>query len=376
MNMILLWTRNMGPEKGSNTSSSSFRDVFLGDGSGIAYQKIHEKGNDSELVTLLRHKACVTVSCSAERLEPPTASMSARGRSSSPRPIHDGDVDMENGNRDARKKADAKVVVVANLTRNVAESHLRVVFGFYGEITKLDLPLFGKSLQNRGKAFIEYADSVSAHQAVSHMDGGQLDGAVLRVELSEIPLRPRSRSPRRRSPPRMRDRPKSISRSRSRSRSRSPPPRGGPYRRRGFEPRYEPRRGRPFGRRGPPITDTYRPRSRTRSWSPIRRAPDRDRVAPRRRSPSYERGGNGRGARHSKSKSGSRSRSYSVRSSRSRRSRTRSLSRSRSRTRSRSYSSYSRYSRSRSRSRSFSRGRRSYSRDDIRDSRSRSPRDT
>lgn len=302
--------------------------------------------------------------------------MSHRGRSTSPHPLHDADVDMDVDNK--TDKPHAKVVIVTNLTRNVVEAHLQTIFGFYGDITKIDLPIFGKceghsfsipelvSLpplaagQNRGKAALEYADSVAAHKAASHMNGGQLDGAILKVELSELPVRSRSRSPR--PPPRARNgRARSYSRSPSRSRS---PPRGGFSRRGGFDSRYggDGYRSRPYGRRGPPPRDTYRPGSRSRSRSPVRRA---DRLGPRRRSPSYVRGGEG-GRR--------RSRSYSVRSSRSR---TRSLTRSRSRSRSRSasYSSYSRYSRSKSRSASGSRGRRSYSRDDIRDSRSRSPRD-
>ncbi|OCH92883.1 hypothetical protein OBBRIDRAFT_750462 [Obba rivulosa] len=290
--------------------------------------------------------------------------MSTRGRSISPKPLHDGDIDMENGH--SIDKSDAKVIVVTNLTRNVVESHLQTIFGFYGEIVKVDLPVFGKSGQNRGKAAIEYVGSASAHKAASHMNGGQLDGAVLKVELSELPVRSRSRSRSPRPPPRGRygrDRPRSLSRSLSRSRSRSRSPVRGYGRR---PPRYTDsyRGGRGYGRRPPPPRDMYRPHSRSRSRSPIRRG---DRLPPRRRSPSYERGGTGlRGRR-------SRSRSYSVRSSRSR---TRSLTpRSRSRSRSLSYSSYSRYSRSKSRSRSVSRGRRSWSRDDIRDSRSRSPKD-
>lgn len=238
-------------------------------------------------------------------------------------------------------------------------------------ISRFNLPIAG---QNRGKAALEYVHASSAHKAASHMNGGQLDGATLKVELSDLPVRSRSHSRSRRSPLRPRngrEKPGGRSYSRSVSRSRSPPPptRGygpGGGRRGG----YGDYRSRPFGRRGPPPRDrdTYRPYSRSRSRSPIRRG---DRLPPRRRSPSYERGGTGYQRRRS------RSRSYSVRSSRSR---TRSLtprSRSRSRSRSMSYSSYSRYSRSRSRtrSRSPSRGRRSYSRDDIRDSRSRSPRD-
>ncbi|EGO27353.1 hypothetical protein SERLADRAFT_460616 [Serpula lacrymans var. lacrymans S7.9] len=120
--------------------------------------------------------------------------MSTRGRSPSPRPVQDADVDMEN--EENGEKKDAKVVVVNGLSRNVVHSHLQTIFGFYGEITKVDLPLFLKSGQNRGKAAVEYADSASANKAASHMNGGQLDGLVLKVELSDLPIRSRSRSPR------------------------------------------------------------------------------------------------------------------------------------------------------------------------------------
>ncbi|KAK0468089.1 uncharacterized protein EV420DRAFT_1502795 [Desarmillaria tabescens] len=272
--------------------------------------------------------------------------MSSRGRSTSPKPLQDRDRNASMS-PPSSPHANAKVVIVTNLTRNVVESHLQTIFGFYGHIIKIDLPLFVKSGQNRGKAALEYSNPSSAHKAASHMNGGQLDGAILKVELSNLPVRSRSRSPR----PRRGARSFSRSYSRSRSRSRSPP---GRFRRRGGWDGY--RGGRGSGRRGGGFYRPGRSRSRSRSRSPPRRSGDR--LGPRRRSPSYQRGGYGRR---------SRSRSYSVRSSRSR---SRSYSRSRSRS---SYSSYSKYSRSRSRSRSVSRGRRSHSRDDIRDSRSRSP---
>ncbi|KAF8845726.1 hypothetical protein BDN67DRAFT_887601, partial [Paxillus ammoniavirescens] len=118
--------------------------------------------------------------------------MSDRGRSTSPKPLHDADVDMENGFSEDKK--DVRVVVLNGLSRNVAQAHLQTIFGFYGEIIKIDLPLYTKSGQNRGKAALEYADPVSAQKAVSHMNGGQLDGLVLKAELSDLPIRAPSRS--------------------------------------------------------------------------------------------------------------------------------------------------------------------------------------
>ncbi|KAF8305450.1 hypothetical protein DL93DRAFT_2066268, partial [Clavulina sp. PMI_390] len=81
-----------------------------------------------------------------------------------------------------------KVVVISNLTRNVMAEHLKTVFGFYGEIRKVDLPTYRTTGHNRGKAALEYFDGSSAAKAAKHMDGGQLDGEILNVELSDFPL--------------------------------------------------------------------------------------------------------------------------------------------------------------------------------------------
>jgi RNA-binding protein with serine-rich domain 1 len=70
--------------------------------------------------------------------------MSTRGRSASPQSPpqpRDVDVDMDKPSED---KLDAKVVVITNLTRNVVEAHLQSVFGFYGEVIKIDLPIYVK----------------------------------------------------------------------------------------------------------------------------------------------------------------------------------------------------------------------------------------
>ena len=63
----------------------------------------------------------------------------SRGRSLSPRSV-DMDVDI----RSPADRSDARVVIITNLTRNVVESHLKTIFGFYGHITKIDLPTFVK----------------------------------------------------------------------------------------------------------------------------------------------------------------------------------------------------------------------------------------
>jgi RNA-binding protein with serine-rich domain 1 len=66
--------------------------------------------------------------------------MSTRGRSASPQ-SRDVDVDMD---KQPEEKLDAKVIVITNLTRNVVEAHLQSIFGFYGEVVKVDLPIYVK----------------------------------------------------------------------------------------------------------------------------------------------------------------------------------------------------------------------------------------
>jgi RNA-binding protein with serine-rich domain 1 len=52
-------------------------------------------------------------------------------------------MDVDHNTKGSSNKPGATVVIVTNLTRNVVEAHLRTVFGFYGDIVKIDLPLFG-----------------------------------------------------------------------------------------------------------------------------------------------------------------------------------------------------------------------------------------
>lgn len=92
--------------------------------------------------------------------------MSARGRSISPRPLHDVDVDMDRENH--IDKPDAKVVIITNLTRNVVEPHLKTIFGFYGKIAKIDLPVFGQCEQMSIQITqLPYADAPSCSRPKS-----------------------------------------------------------------------------------------------------------------------------------------------------------------------------------------------------------------
>uniref|UniRef100_A0A093XH78 Arginine/serine-rich protein 45 n=1 Tax=Talaromyces marneffei PM1 TaxID=1077442 RepID=A0A093XH78_TALMA len=85
-------------------------------------------------------------------------------------------------------------IVVEKLTKNVTEEHLYDIFGTFGEIHSIDLPLNQTFMTNRGTAYILYHDAADAEAAVSNMHEAQIDGAVLKVSIV-LPKRMFSRSP-------------------------------------------------------------------------------------------------------------------------------------------------------------------------------------
>ncbi|KAB8069284.1 hypothetical protein BDV29DRAFT_56429 [Aspergillus leporis] len=149
-------------------------------------------------------------------------------------------------------------IVVEKLTKNVTELHLREIFGSFGGIDSLDLPMNKAFMTNRGTAYILYNDPADAEAAIAHMHEAQLDGAVLNVSIV-LPRKAFSRSP--------------------------PPTQGS---RGGFgRQRHQPSDSRysrpfPYPPRSPPPArrlgrarlterhDLYRPRSQSRSRSPRR----------------------------------------------------------------------------------------------------------
>ncbi|PWY78003.1 RNA-binding domain-containing protein [Aspergillus eucalypticola CBS 122712] len=176
----------------------------------------------------------------------------SRSRSEAPRRYRKKDF-----SRTPSPSADASrssKIVIEKLTKNVTESHLREIFGGFGDIRSLDLPMNKAFMTNRGTAYILYHDPADAEAAIAHMHEAQLDGAMLNVSIV-LPRRAFSRSP----PPVQHSRasfgrpghgrgPPSDSRA-----PRSPPP-ARKYRRSRHMERH----------------DIYRPRSLSRSRSPRR----------------------------------------------------------------------------------------------------------
>ncbi|CAG8408830.1 unnamed protein product [Penicillium salamii] len=178
-------------------------------------------------------------------------------------------------------------IVVEKLTKNVTEEHVREIFGGFGDIEYLDVPVNKAFMTNRGTAYILYYDPADAEAAIAHMHEAQLDGAILNVSIV-LPRRKFSRSP----PP--------INRGNAGRPRYGRGPYAGPS---------SPRRhggGRHGERR-----DTYRPQSMSRSRSPVRSRSYSSRS--RSRSPAPRRGSPQTDSRHRRRRSPSYS-SYSSRS--------------------------------------------------------------
>ena len=167
---------------------------------------------------------------------------------------------------------------MSRLTRNVTKDHVEEIFSTYGVIRTVELPIDRATDLPKSHAYVDYKVPDCATNAIKYMDGGEIDGQEVSVNLV-IPARPlrgpgfRNQSPIRRrrsmSPGRRRWSPRRRSRSPYRRRS---PPRRSPLRR--SPPRRSPPRRSP-PRRSPPRRPPPRRRSRSASKSPKRRSPRR-----------------------------------------------------------------------------------------------------
>ncbi|KAL8295964.1 hypothetical protein RB597_009019 [Gaeumannomyces tritici] len=120
----------------------------------------------------------------------------SRSRSGSLSPGRGRDTRMRSRSRGASKSPAPRntKIVVERLTKNVNEDHLQEIFGTYGQIVDLDLPVNRQLGTNRGTAYILYAREPDAEAAIAHMHEGQIDGATVNVSIV-LPKRKFSTSP-------------------------------------------------------------------------------------------------------------------------------------------------------------------------------------
>ncbi|TDZ20199.1 RNA-binding protein with serine-rich domain 1 [Colletotrichum orbiculare MAFF 240422] len=138
-----------------------------------------------------RYRSPRSLSPKSDRSRSPTRRRSydsrSPSRSRSPSPRRNGRYRSESRSRSRGRSASPTVrstkIVVERLTKNINEGHLEEIFGQYGPIKDLDLPINRTYGTNRGTAYILYEHEADAEEAIAHMHEAQIDGAVINVSI-------------------------------------------------------------------------------------------------------------------------------------------------------------------------------------------------
>lgn len=86
-----------------------------------------------------------------------------------------------------------KKLYVGNLSFNVSEERLQQVFEQAGDVTSVAIPIDRETGRKRGFAFVEMNSQYAAADAVTILNGTNLDGRLIEVNPSESPDRSRYR---------------------------------------------------------------------------------------------------------------------------------------------------------------------------------------
>ncbi|TRX88960.1 hypothetical protein FHL15_010188 [Xylaria flabelliformis] len=74
-------------------------------------------------------------------------------------------------------------IVVEKLSKTINEDHLYEIFGQFGTIRDLDLPMSRQFGHNRGTAYILYVNETDAEAAIASMHEANVDGAIINVSI-------------------------------------------------------------------------------------------------------------------------------------------------------------------------------------------------
>lgn len=86
-------------------------------------------------------------------------------------------------------------IYVGNLTYGATENDLRDLFGEYGTVTKVNVITDKMTGKSKGFAFVEMENDEDGQKAIDELNGNDLQGRNLKVNLA----RPREERPARRS---------------------------------------------------------------------------------------------------------------------------------------------------------------------------------
>ena len=75
----------------------------------------------------------------------------------------------------------AKKLYVGNLSYSTTEAGLSDLFGEFGEVTSVNLITDRMSGRSKGFAFVEMAEHDAAQEAISQLNGKEVDGRAIKV---------------------------------------------------------------------------------------------------------------------------------------------------------------------------------------------------
>ncbi len=90
-----------------------------------------------------------------------------------------------------------KKLYVGNLSWGISDDSLRAAFAEFGEVTSAQVAMDRMTGRSRGFAFVEFATDEAAAAAVAALDGRELDGRELRVNIAMPKTEGGSSAPRR-----------------------------------------------------------------------------------------------------------------------------------------------------------------------------------
>lgn len=80
------------------------------------------------------------------------------------------------------------IICIRNISRNVTKNHLIEIFGNFGKIKKVDIPIDEKTQKIKDYAYVEYETKNECDEALVYMNEGQIDGKILKIEYMNVEL--------------------------------------------------------------------------------------------------------------------------------------------------------------------------------------------
>ena len=77
-------------------------------------------------------------------------------------------------------------IYVGNLSFNTTSNDLQTLFGQHGEVTKAQVVSDRETGRSRGFGFVEMGSTESAQTAISKLNGHNLDGRDLTVNIAKV----------------------------------------------------------------------------------------------------------------------------------------------------------------------------------------------